>query len=562
MHLSERSNCIPDTEDTMTRFLPLASRITRARRAWSVVLILAAAFLLLPAVLAQDEGPPRIIGGDVAGPGEWPWQIAIVTKGSNPYSGQFCGGSLIDEEWVLTAAHCVTGETPNTIQVLAGIHNLSSPEAGFQRINVSAIYTHPGYFQGAAYNNDAALLRLSTAAVLGPTAGGEMVATIPLVPANVGSLAGEQASITGWGSTGSSYPSRLMEAVVPVVTNVDCNDANSYNGAITANMLCAGYAAGGVDACQGDSGGPLVVGGPSWMLAGITSWGSGCALPNKYGVYTRVSAVLGWIEDTMEPVTPPTEADIYVTTTAKGTTANGVTFDKRDIMHWDADTGSWSRYLDGSEIGLPGKADIVAFDIPNPANGSVVLAFAQNVKVTGLGTIAPHDLLLYDPNGFTQRFDGSDVGLSAGGEKIDAVEVLPGNLSPIGSNCEQYILISTKTGGTVTDYNGGNLKFSGEDVLGFCATQLGANTQGLWHLPVDGSVQGMPKNSTVGLSASADGQTLYLTTKGKFNVDSASGSHSMVYVYNRTTENFSGPIWVAAAEGMPKTLDGLDVIAP
>lgn len=546
----------------MTRFLPLASRITRARRSWSVVLILAAAFLLLPAVLAQDESPPRIIGGEVAGPGEWPWQIAIIDKGSNPYSGQFCGGSLIDEEWVLTAAHCVANETPNTIQVLAGIHNLSSPEAGYQRINVSAIYIHPGYFQAAAYDKDAALLRLSTAAVLGPTTGGEIVATIPLAPANAGSLAGEQASITGWGSTGSGYASTLMEAVVPVVTNEDCNDANSYNGKITANMLCAGYTAGGVDACQGDSGGPLVVGGPSWMLAGITSWGTGCALPDKYGVYTRVSTVIDWIEDTMEPVTPPAEADIYVTTTAKGTAANGVTFDKRDIMRWDADTGIWSLYLDGSAIGLPGKADIVAFDIPNPANGSAVMAFAQNVKITGSGTIAPHDLLLYDPNGFMQRFDGSDVSLSGTGEKIDAVEVLPGNLSPIGSNCEQYILISTKAGGTVPNYSGGNLKFYGEDVLGFCATQLGANTQGVWHLLVDGSAQGMPRNSTVSLSASADGQTLYLTTKGNFNVDSASGSHSMIYTFDRVTGNFSGPIWAAAAEGMPKTLDGLDVIAP
>lgn len=528
----------------------------------AVCLALLAAFILLPAALAQDESPPRIVGGQLASPGEWPWQVALISKGSDPYSGQYCGGSLIDKEWVLTAAHCVVGTSASSVQVLAGIHNLDNPEADYQRLNVSAIYVHPQYYQDAAYDKDAALLRLSTAAVLGPTAGGEMVATVPLAPANAGSLAGQQASITGWGSTGSGYPPRLMEAVVPVVTHSDCNDANSYNGSITANMLCAGYAAGGVDTCQGDSGGPLVVGGPSWMLAGITSWGSGCAQPNKYGVYTRVSAVVGWIEDTMGPVSPPTESDIYVTTNAIGTTADGQSFNKRDILRWDANGGDWSLYLAGDAIGLPTKADIVAFDIPNPANGSAVMAFAKNVKIAGLGTIAPHDLLLYDPNGFAQRFDGSDVGLSAAGEKIDAVELLPGNLSPIGSNCDKYILFSTKSGGTVTGYNGSNLKFSGEDVLGFCATQLGTNTQGSWHLLIDGSIEGMPRNSTVSLSAGADGQTIYLTTKGAFNVDSASGSHSMIYTYDRATGQFSGPIWSATAEGLPKTVDGLDVIAP
>lgn len=664
----------------------LTSRIARASRAWPLVLALAAAFVLLPAALAQDEDTPRIIGGQVASPGEWPWQVALINAGGDPYWDQFCGGSLIDVRWVVTAAHCVVNSSPGSIQVLAGIHDLDNPETGYQRLNIAEIFVHPQY-NASTHDRDIALLRLSANAVLGPTAGGEMVATVPLVAADAGTLAGQQSTISGWGYTGATYPSRLMEASVPIVTHNNCNDANSYNGDITANMLCAGYADGGVDTCYGDSGGPLVVDGPSWKLAGITSWGNGCALPNYYGVYTRVSAFVGWIETTMggtsatdphepnnnranatpiaygdtltDPLIDPagdvdfyrfsgaagdavvvdidaaalgsaldstlelqssvgtvlasnddynsnldsyltytlpaagtyyvrvrefshgseggpgyfytlklskegaaTSAAIYVTTNATGTTADGLTFDKRDILRWDPNTGDWTRYLDGSAIGLPPKADIVAFDIPNPANGSANMAFAKNVILPNLGAIAPHDLLLYDPNGFTQRFDGSDVGLSASGEKIDAVEVLPGNLSPIGANCDKYILFSTKSGGSVTGYNGVAIKFKGEDVLGFCSTQLGPNTQGQWHLLLDGSAEGMPAGSTVGLSASANGQTLYLTTKGNFNVDSASGGHSMVYVYDLATHQFSGPIWSAAAEGLPKTVDGLDVINP
>ena len=543
----------------MNRYVSIVLRGARlAGAAW----LLIAAFALLPAALAQDESPPTVIGGQLAGPGEWPWQVALINAGGNPYQAQYCGGSLIDVDWVVTAAHCVVGRTPGSIQVLAGIHNLGNPEAGYQRLDVAQIYVHPQYNQAATYDKDVALLRLADTAELGPTPGGQMVATIPLVSAGAGSLAGEQAVVSGWGYDGGGYPTRLMEASVPVVTNADCNDANSYNGDITPAMLCAGYAGGGIDTCAGDSGGPLVVNGPNWKLAGITSWGQGCALPNFYGVYTRVSQVVGWIEDTMGPVSPPAGVDVYVTTAGAGSTADGQAFDKRDILRWDAGSGDWSLYQDGSAIGLPTKADIAAFDIPNPANGSANMAFAKNVTIAGVGTVAPHDLLLHDPNGYALRFDGSDVGLTAGGEKIDAVEMLPGNLSPIGSNCDKYILFSVKSGGTVPAYNGGNLTFSGEDVLGFCSTQLGPNTQGLWHLLVDGSAEGMPKNSTVSLSASANGQTIYLTTKGNFNVDGASGSHSMIYTFNLATDQFSGPIWSGAAEGLPKTVDGLDVIAP
>jgi len=96
-------------------------------------------------------------------------------------------------------------------------------------------------------------------------------------------------------------------------------------------------------------------------------------------------------------------------------------------------------------------------------------------------------------------------------------------------------------------------------VLGFCATNLGESTAGFWHMVLDGSAEGMPRNATDSISLSADGNTLWLTTQRTFNVDSASGGHSMVYAWDMTTQTFSGPIFSAPANGFPKTVNALDI---
>jgi len=109
------------------------------------------------------------------------------------------------------------------------------------------------------------------------------------------------------------------------------------------------------------------------------------------------------------------------------------------------------------------------------------------------------------------------------------------------------------------------MKVSGEDVLGFCMTQSGENTRGQWMMVLDGSAEGMPPNSTDSLSASPDGQTIYLTTRGVFNVDAAAGGHSMVYRYDVATGAFSGPVFSAAAQGIGAKVTGLQLegeIAP
>ncbi|MCO5181639.1 MAG: right-handed parallel beta-helix repeat-containing protein [Candidatus Promineofilum sp.] len=260
----------------------------------------------------------------------------------------------------------------------------------------------------------------------------------------------------------------------------------------------------------------------------------------------------------------PGNSAIFMSTTTAGTTGDGLAFGPEDIIQWDGD--AWSTWFDGSAAGLMpfnAKHNLNAIWIPDADAPDFVFSFGQNRRsVPGLADpVDGMDLLWWDGASFSWWFDGSDVGLTQKTqEKIDGLHVLDGSASPInGGNCLAYLLISTQGPAKVPNYSGGQLKFGGEDVVGFCATSLGETTAGLWHMVLDGSAEGMPRNSTDDFSLSEDGQTLYLTTKGTFNVDSATGGHSMVYAYDLGSGTFSGPLFVAADNGLPKKVNGLDV---
>lgn len=236
--------------------------------------------------LSPQRISPRIIGGYEAE--TWPWMAALVDKDSySLYSGHFCGGSLIHRRWVVTAAHCVEDETKDNFDVVLNAHDLKN-ETG-ERMGVKQIIIHPTY-DSWKYDWDIALLELEEDAPQEP---------IPLTPEGE-LLEGRESLVLGWGDTnpkGFDASEILLQVSVPIVSNDTCRKAFSADE-ITENMICAGYVEGERDACYGDSGGPLIVQeGNLWQLAGIVSWGEGCAEPGYYGVYARISALLGFINE-------------------------------------------------------------------------------------------------------------------------------------------------------------------------------------------------------------------------------------------------------------------------
>ena len=222
---------------------------------------------------------PRIVGGGPAGPEDNPFQVGLLNASiANTMVAQFCGGSLVHDNLVVTAAHC--SDFINDVGDVEVLTDTRLLDGTGQRRGVARIAIHPDW-DSSTFDHDAAVWELTT------NAAGTTLATLATADGTVGGglLA------TGWGATfeGGASPIRLMRVEVPLVARGNCNDANSYDGDITDSMLCAGLDGGGRDACQGDSGGPLTRGTGNRVLTGITSWGIGCARPNLYGVYTRVS---------------------------------------------------------------------------------------------------------------------------------------------------------------------------------------------------------------------------------------------------------------------------------
>ena len=238
------------------------------------------------------ELPIKIIGGsEVRSPDEIPWQVALVRSGKHPYDGQFCGGSLIHSNWVLTAAHCLKNLNVNSLQVMTGAIDLSNPG---QLSNVKRIIIHPKY-DPKTYDNDIALLELSNPVTLDQYCN---IIQLPVNDPNETLLTpGTSASVSGWGRMQNGYYAVILNRVeIPLVSDQAC--FTSYGPYYTMNMVCAGFQQGGKDSCKGDSGGPLFIEGPSKesTLIGIVSWGKGCAQPDLYGVYTKVHNYIGWVE--------------------------------------------------------------------------------------------------------------------------------------------------------------------------------------------------------------------------------------------------------------------------
>ena len=190
----------------------------------------------------------RIVGGTETEVNEYPWQAAVITK-----SGGFCGGSLVSDLWVLTAAHCTDGQSVAGVQVHLGQHDLfSATESKLLRMGVQKIVEHPDY-NTRTTNNDFSLLKMSSKVDF---ADNPHVRPVCLPRSLTQSYSGYSAIVSGWGTTssGGNMASKLQEVEVEVLSNQQCKNTG-YNPAwITPEMMCAGVSGGGKDSCQGDSG--------------------------------------------------------------------------------------------------------------------------------------------------------------------------------------------------------------------------------------------------------------------------------------------------------------------
>ncbi|MCX4420392.1 S1 family peptidase [Streptomyces mirabilis] len=230
----------------------------------------ATALLGAPGAVAA---PQPIVGGTTTTTTAYPFMMQITDASQN----QFCGGTLVAANKVVTAAHCMVGETTSSVRVIGGRTYLNGTNGTVSK--VSKIWINPAYTD-ATNGDDVAVLTLSTSMAYTPAS--YVASTDTGVYAT-----GATARIIGWGTTSESGSSsnQLRTATVPIVSNSSC--AGSYGSEFVASdMVCAGYTNGGTDTCQGDSGGPLLIGG---VLAGITSWGNGCAEAGYPGVYTRLT---------------------------------------------------------------------------------------------------------------------------------------------------------------------------------------------------------------------------------------------------------------------------------
>ena len=249
--------------------------------------------------VAEDHS--RIVGGSAARPGQFPWQAGLVPKGG---TRTFCGGSVINARYVLTAAHCTQGESSSTLDVLVGDLVIDTADSGEQRFAVDDIIDHPQYTDAVSGGYDFSLLKLDSDITFSDT-------IQPVCLAEAGeSYAGDTAIASGFGRTGATEPqaTTLQFVEVPVLSRFRC--FFSWGTTITDTMLCAGgYWLGGRSVCNGDSGGPLVVEESGFFrVIGVVSFGRPCALPTTPDVYARVSEALDWIAsntaDTTE-CTPP-----------------------------------------------------------------------------------------------------------------------------------------------------------------------------------------------------------------------------------------------------------------
>jgi secreted trypsin-like serine protease len=326
-------------------------RRTRPHRPLILTAVLAASLLCAGAAGARAATPPgdRIVGGQ---PAAQAWPAQGYLRVTTPAATDACGGTLVSGRWFLTAAHCASNDNgsvlaPGAFQITLGRSDLSVDPVA-QRYAVDTVLRHESFVDTTTPQFDVALLRISSLVAppqepMGIVAAGDLASWAPGTPA----------TIIGWGATTENGPpsAQLREAIVPIVSDAACG---ADYGAVfrPATMVCAGN--GVADTCQGDSGGPLMV--PrqgAFVLAGVTSWGYGCAEPARPGVYARVGGPVldGWIRAriptaaiSVSPAAPQPDDTVQLsaalTKPASQARAAAVSWDLDDDGAYDDATGA------------------------------------------------------------------------------------------------------------------------------------------------------------------------------------------------------------------------------